>query len=379
MLFVDRSRDLTRRDPGPTRHPSVELTVRLRRRPLTLRRRVNELRLADGELTCDIRGRFKAPFAVPVDEVAGVAMATKGRLDPECRLARTPRLPALVENPQLVPDLLVVFRHPRPAPEPRGRLSRRSRPDEIDGYQVSAKNASEALSHLHDAGIPSSEAMPLLEQTIGVEPDLERRRAAQRLRQRTTTGVVVGALAVGMLLLGIYTQMPHSLFGGGCLDLSSILPVGSSADLVLQPFDGAEPTQAGAQSVTSIFEDRARGDDLLAVARRANVSAAWQEVWVFPDGDRLVLDTLTFADEAGAAAYGQYDKDHGCPHKIAEHPLGEGTLTAVQADRPGEADGWELVVVDGRRVHRLYIVSASQQITLERLAEAANMLPPGTN
>lgn len=378
MQFVDRRHHVAIADPGPPGSSSGEVTVPLRRRPLRVRRRANELRLAGGELRCDIATRFEAPFVVPVDEVAGIARAPRGRLDPECRLARPPRLPALVEDPQLVPDLIVVLRRPRPAPALRGRLGRRASPVEIDGYRVSTRHTSEALVRLGDAGVPIGDALPLLEQVIGIEPDPEHRRAAQRLRQRTTARMVAGLVAAGVLVVGIFTQMPRSLLSGGCLDLS-VLPVSASTELILQPFGGAELERAGHQPVAAIFEDRAKGADLLAAAQRAGVRTAWQETWVFPDGDRLTLDALTFADDAGAASYGEYDSTHGCSHRIAEHPIGEGGLTAVQANRPGEADGWELVVVEGRRVHRVYIVSARQQITLERLAEAAGLLPPASS
>jgi hypothetical protein len=187
-------------------------------------------------------------------------------------------------------------------------------------------------------------------------------------RRRVRVGLAATALALTAVVAGLCGITPAAIFQpGGCPD-SSPRPIASSIDPVLAPIDDAELVAGGPRSVDAMFEDRARGDALMQQATAHGASGAWTEEWAFADGDTLHADVTRFASPEGAAAFGAYEVDQGCPHVIATHDL-EGTdIGATQTDRPGRGDGWEAVVIRGDEVVRLFIVSEDAETSLERLA-----------
>lgn len=368
--------DPTLRSLGATATRSSEiLTVALRRRRLGLLRRPNELRLEEAHLVAEIGSRLSQPWSLPVDAVAGVASvgSRPGReLDPDLQLSRSPRLPMLVDHPSVVPNLMVVFRTPQPVPEGRGWAGRFAQ-HPVDGVLLAACDVDAALSAFAERGLAVGDGAELIAAAIGVEADTERLRTAAWARRRTRGLILAGAALASSLLLGIYVNMPGSLLGGGCPDSGPSL-VAAVTEPVLESFEGSTLTAAGRRPVAQVLEGRAKYDDLFAAATKAGASGGWAETWAFPDGGELDVQTLTFDDAAGASAYGDYDATFGCPHTIATHRLGDTGVRAVQANRPGDADGWEAIVVEDREVHRLYVVSEDQPATLRRLQTAVELI-----
>lgn len=364
------------RSPSPNAATNrlARTTVLLQRRPLRLRRRTNELRLADGHLIFDLASRLREPYVVPVAEVAGVARATRASdFDSGCRLARRPQVPRLVDHHRVVPSLLVVFAQPQPVPSWRGRLSRSMASGPIDGFLIAPSDNHAAVAAFSHVGVAVSEADDLLDDVIGLELDPRRVGEAVVARRRARALMLTGIVMVGALMVAILAMMPGSLLRRGCPD-SSPTPVSAVTEPVLAPLDGSELELGGTRTVPEVLRGRAKEDDLLAAATDAGAHRAWSETWKFPDADQVTLDQITFEDAAGASSYGDFDTTHGCPHKIASYPLGDTGVTAVRANRPSHADGFEAIVVQGRDVYRLYIVSGDEARTLHRLQLAVEIL-----
>jgi len=364
---------------NPTRATSERAAgsvVALARRPLRVRRRANEIRLVDGQLVFDLAATLSEPYVVPLTDVAGVALTgpigTRA-LDPDCRLARRPHLPALVDHRHIVPDMLVVFRIPRPAPSARGRALRFGRAEMVDGLRVAVSDPNAAIGAFTAAGVPVSQGTALLESAIGLEPDPGRVRAAVLARRRTAAGMRVGMVVIAALVVGTFVMMPGSLLNRGCPDFSPI-PIAAATEPVLESIEGSTLTSGRSRTVAEVLDGRAKEVDLLAAAAQTGAERAWSETWTFPEGDQLMVDSITFGSEAGAGRYGEYDAAQGCPHEVARHPLGDTGVTVVQANRPGDADGWEAIVVDGVDVHRFYVISEHEGRTLRRLRAGVDVV-----